>query len=221
MSFAPIADQCVDHLVRRPRLVMLDRDGVINADSADYIKSLSEWRPIEGALDSIALLTANGFLVSLCTNQSGIARGYFNRDALDSIHEALCDSLAERNSVLAAISFCPHGPDDGCRCRKPQPGMLLEQLEALDINAQDALFVGDSLRDLEAARAARVATALVRTGNGRRTEAILKERWMTELTNLQTPPLALPQVPRQTVAVFDSLKDLAKALIQVPPRNLR
>lgn len=148
------------------RLILLDRDGVINAESGDFVKDASEWHPLPGALDAIARLKHAGCLVAVCSNQSGIGRGLMSPAAVDSIHAQLHRELARRGAALDGLRICPHHPDDGCACRKPRPGMLLETLSACGVVAGDAIFVGDSLRDQQAAGAAGCAFALVRTGNG-------------------------------------------------------
>lgn len=165
-----------------PELILLDRDGVINFDSDDYIKSAAEWRPLPGSLDAIVSLRAAGTLVAVATNQSGLARGYFTQADLDAMHAKLERLLFERArerglprdaGTLNRIVYCPHGPDAGCACRKPQPGMLLELLQFFAVAAERAIFMGDSMSDLEAARAAGIAFALARTCKGESTLAQL------------------------------------------------
>ncbi len=151
------------------KLILLDRDGVINEDSPDYIKSVAEWRPIPGALETIAALCHAGYRVGICTNQAGIGRGIVSRAALQAIHRHLKDRLAALDCALATLEFCPHHPDDGCECRKPRPGMLRKSLDDLGIPAAQSCFVGDSRKDLQAAWAAGVQPVLVRTGNGEAT----------------------------------------------------
>jgi D-glycero-D-manno-heptose 1,7-bisphosphate phosphatase len=150
------------------KLVLLDRDGVVNHDSPDFIKSAGEFVPIEGSIDAIARLKRAGLLVALCTNQSGIARGRLSLDALEEIHRTLAALLAEHGAALDALYYCPHGPDDGCACRKPKPGMLLAAMRDLRQPPQETVFIGDSARDLEAAAAAGCLPVLVRTGTGAR-----------------------------------------------------
>lgn len=154
-----------------PRLILLDRDGVINFDSPSYIRSPAEWRPIPGSLEAIAALTRAGRRVAVCTNQSGIGRGLLSVSCLDAIHALLHDALAALGSRLDQLLYCPHLPEDGCGCRKPAPGMLLECMNAVAAVPEQTCFVGDSLRDLQAARAAGCKGVLVRTGNGARLEA--------------------------------------------------
>lgn len=151
------------------KLVILDRDGVINEDSDDYIKSPEEFRFIPGSLEAIARLNQAGYRVAVATNQSGIARGYFELDTLNEMHEKLRRGLAAVGGHVDAIVFCPHGPDDQCRCRKPLPGMLSEIGERFSVDLKDVPVVGDSKRDLEAAQAVGARPILVRTGKGERT----------------------------------------------------
>jgi D-glycero-D-manno-heptose 1,7-bisphosphate phosphatase len=155
--------------MRKPRLVILDRDGVINEDSDHYIKSPGEFRMIPGSARAIALLKGAGYRVAVATNQSGVARGLFSRETLRAIHEKLEGELRNAGASLDLIKFCPHGPDDGCRCRKPLPGLLEAIGEELDTDLHGVPVVGDSLRDLQAARAVGGRPILVRTGKGERT----------------------------------------------------
>ncbi|WP_298137503.1 D-glycero-beta-D-manno-heptose 1,7-bisphosphate 7-phosphatase [Acidiferrobacter sp.] len=150
------------------RLVILDRDGVINEDSDDYIKTPDEWRPIPGSLEAIARLTHAGLQVVVATNQSGISRGLFNVDTLGRIHNRMLDEVHHRGGEIEAIFFCPHGPGDGCMCRKPHPGLLHDIASRFKISLSGIYAVGDSLRDVEAARAAQALPVLVRTGKGLR-----------------------------------------------------
>ena len=148
------------------RLVILDRDGVINQDSEEYIKSPEEWLPIDGSLEAIARLCRAGYKVIVCTNQSGIARNLFTMDTLNKIHLRMLDRVRHKGGEIDAIFFCPHGPDSDCECRKPKPGMLLELAERLKVNLTGVPAVGDSLRDVQAARAVHALPVLVRTGKG-------------------------------------------------------
>ncbi len=151
------------------KLVILDRDGVINEDSDDYVKSAEEFRFIPGSLEAIARLNQAGYRVAVATNQSGLARGYFDLDTLNTMHGKLRQALAALGGHIEVIAFCPHGPDDGCDCRKPEPGLLREIGERLGINLAGVPVIGDSLRDVEAARAVGASPILVRTGKGERT----------------------------------------------------
>jgi len=151
------------------KLVILDRDGVVNHDSDAYIKSPEEWRPIPGSIEAIARLSKAGLRVAIATNQSAIARGLIEPSTLAAIHSRMQRAVQDAGGRIDAVFFCPHGPDDGCDCRKPRPGMVLEILRRFRVDPADALLAGDSLRDLQAANAAGVRAALVLTGNGRRT----------------------------------------------------
>jgi D-glycero-D-manno-heptose 1,7-bisphosphate phosphatase len=153
------------------RLILLDRDGVINEDSPAYVKSLAEWRPLPGSLEAIARLSRAGRLIAVVTNQSGLARGLFDRATLEAMHGELRARVAALGGRVDAIRYCPHGPEDRCACRKPAPGLIHEAEAALGVSARGMPLVGDSPRDLEAARAAGCVPVLVRTGNGRDGEA--------------------------------------------------
>ena len=152
-------------------LLILDRDGVINLDSDDYIKSLDEWIPIPSAIAAIARLSQAGWNVAVATNQSGIARGYYDLATLESMHARLRELVAEQGGELGLIVYCPHGPDEGCDCRKPKPGMLRQIAAHYDQSLQGVWFVGDSKGDLEAALAVDCQPVLVKTGKGERTLA--------------------------------------------------
>ena len=157
------------------RLIVLDRDGVINEDSDAYIKSPDEWIPLPGSLEAIAKLSAAGFTVAVATNQSGVARGYYSRRVLESIHDKMLSSISAAGGHIDYVAVCPHGPGDGCECRKPRTG-LLEQIAAhYDIDLDEVPVVGDSLRDLEAAAAIGATPILVLTGNGEDTARALPE----------------------------------------------
>lgn len=151
------------------RLVVLDRDGVINEDSPDYIRSPEAFRPIDGSLEAIARLSQAGLLVAVATNQSGLARGLFDIDVLNRIHALLCSRAAAVGGRIDLIAFCPHAPDAGCRCRKPAPGLLESLAERLAVAPAAITVVGDSLRDLLAAEQFGARPILVRTGNGSET----------------------------------------------------
>ncbi|MFP4079669.1 MAG: D-glycero-beta-D-manno-heptose 1,7-bisphosphate 7-phosphatase [Ectothiorhodospira sp.] len=153
------------------RLVILDRDGVINRDSPDYIKSPQEWIPLPGSLEAIARLTRAGWRVAVATNQSGLARGLFDAATLEAIHDRMRRAVEAAGGRIDLIHHCPHGPDDGCDCRKPRPGLLHRIADDLGVSLAGVPAVGDSARDLEAARAAGCRPLLVRTGNGERTLA--------------------------------------------------
>ena len=152
------------------KLIILDRDGVINQDSAAYIKSPQEWRPIPGSLNSISRLNQAGFHVIVATNQSGIGRGLFDMAALNAIHEKMHKALAQAGARVDAIFFCPHAADDNCKCRKPRPGMLEDIAHRLNTDLAGVPMIGDSLRDLQAAAIAKATPMLVLTGKGKKTQ---------------------------------------------------
>jgi len=151
------------------KLVILDRDGVINEDSDAYIKSLKEWIPIDGSIDAIAKLSKAGYQVVVATNQSGIARGYFDLETLQQMHDQLCQLVENAGGKVAGIFYCPHGPDDHCDCRKPKAGLIKQIEAALALPALGAVIVGDSLRDLDAGRTVGCIPYLVKTGKGQLT----------------------------------------------------
>ncbi len=154
---------------RSPRLVILDRDGVINQDSDDYIKGPSEWKPLPGSLAAIAALNKAGFKVVVASNQSGLGRGLFTADDLDAIHRKMHDAISTAGGRLDGIYYCPHRPEDDCGCRKPRPGLLKRIAADFDTDLAGVPFIGDSGQDLDAARAVGARPILVRTGNGERT----------------------------------------------------
>ena len=154
-------------------LIILDRDGVINQDSDDGIKSVDEWQPLPGSIEAIAKLSMNDYRIVVATNQSGVARGYFELDTLNQMHDKMHKLVNDAGGAIDAVLFCPHGPDEGCDCRKPKPGMLTDIAERLRTDLIDVPVVGDSLRDLQAAEAVGARPLLVRTGKGERTIAKL------------------------------------------------
>ena len=151
-------------------LIVLDRDGVINRESAEFIKSAEEWLPLPGSLEAIAALTRAGFVVVVATNQSGVGRGLITQTALREINSRMRREIERAGGQLAGIFLCPHRPEDKCSCRKPEPG-LLHQIEArFGCSLKDRPVIGDSARDIEAAQAVGARAMLVRTGNGVETE---------------------------------------------------
>jgi D-glycero-D-manno-heptose 1,7-bisphosphate phosphatase len=150
-------------------LIILDRDGVINYDSDEFIKSPDEWIPIPGSLEAIAHLNRAGYQVVVASNQSGLARGLFDLSTLDQIHKKMRDELAQVGGVIEAILFCPHGPDENCLCRKPKPGLLEEIAKRFHSDLAGVPAVGDSERDIEAAQTVGAWPILVRTGKGSQT----------------------------------------------------
>jgi len=153
------------------KVIVLDRDGVINEDSDEYVKCAEEWQPIDGSPQAIARLSRAGWRVVVCTNQSGIARGLFDLDALNDMHRKMRRLVKKAGGRIDAILFCPHAPEAVCECRKPRPGMLYELMERLGVDLAGMPVVGDSLRDLQAGMAVGARPVLVRTGKGERTLA--------------------------------------------------
>jgi D-glycero-D-manno-heptose 1,7-bisphosphate phosphatase len=151
------------------KVIVLDRDGVVNEDSPLYIKSPAEWHALPGSLPAIAKLNHAGYKVVVATNQSGVARGLFTAQELENIHQKMRDDLAEVGGYLDGVFVCPHGPQDNCLCRKPQPGLLLAIAKDFQVKPEEMLVVGDSMRDILAARAAGCQIVLVKTGNGQQT----------------------------------------------------
>ena len=153
------------------KLVILDRDGVINYDSAQHIKSPNEWIPIPGSLEAIALLTQSGFRVVLATNQSGIARGLFDMATLITIHDKMYRALGQLGGRIDAMFYCPHTADANCDCRKPKSGMFEDIGRRFGVDLNGIPSVGDSMRDLQAGAALGAQPILVRTGKGEATLA--------------------------------------------------
>jgi D-glycero-D-manno-heptose 1,7-bisphosphate phosphatase len=150
------------------KLIILDRDGVINYDSNKYIKSPEEWRPIPGSVEAIARLHRADYHVVIATSQSGVARGLFDLNVLSKIHNKMLEAVRAAGGEIEAIFFCPHGPDVGCRCRKPLPGLFEEIADRMKVNLRGVYAVGDSERDALAARAVAARPVMVRTGKGER-----------------------------------------------------
>lgn len=152
------------------RAVLLDRDGVVNRDSDDFIKCPEEWKVLPGVIEALGKLRSAGLPVGICSNQSGIARGIVPMAQLTAINKRIHAEVQQGGGCIGLIRYCPHGPDEGCRCRKPAPGMILDVCRWLSISPVNVLFVGDRRSDLLAARNAGCQSALVRTGHGNRTE---------------------------------------------------
>jgi len=153
------------------KLVILDRDGTINHDSDQYIKSPQEWKPLPGSLEAIARLTQGGWRCVVATNQSGIARGLFDMATLNAIHAEMHRAVALAGGRIDAIFFCPHAADANCECRKPKPGLLREAAARMDVELAGVPMIGDALRDLQAAAAVGCKPYLVLTGKGKQTRA--------------------------------------------------
>ncbi|UCB55715.1 MAG: D-glycero-beta-D-manno-heptose 1,7-bisphosphate 7-phosphatase [Thiotrichales bacterium] len=157
------------------KLIILDRDGVINHDSDDYIKSPEEWIPIPGSLDAIARLNHAGYMVAIASNQSGIARGYFSLETLAAMNVKMNEMLSTVGGRIDAMFYCPHGPKDDCGCRKPKPGLLEEISNRFQIGLGEVMFVGDNINDVRAARAAGAKPVIVKTGKGEETASMVKQ----------------------------------------------
>ena len=158
------------------KTIILDRDGVINQDSDEFIKSVDEWLPIPGSLEAMALLHRHDYRVVVITNQSGVARGLFSLATLNDIHRHMLAETRKKGGLIEAVFFCPHGPDDGCTCRKPASGMFKDVASRLKIEMSGVPAVGDSMRDLQAARDVGALPVLVKTGKGKLTTRMLKKR---------------------------------------------
>lgn len=159
-------------------IIVLDRDGVINEDSDHYVKSSDEWHPITGSIDAIARLSRAGYKVCVATNQSGLARGLFDEIALARMHEKMRLLVEQAGGSVYTICYCPHMPDAGCNCRKPATGLLAEIERQCQHSLQGAVMIGDSLKDLQAARSYNMTPVLVRTGKGAMTEQeLVKTEW--------------------------------------------
>ena len=153
------------------KLVILDRDGVINFDSEHFIKSPAEWKPIPGSLEAIARLTQAGFKVVVASNQSGIDRGLFDMDTLNAIHEKMHRAVQAQGGRIDAVFYCPHASAANCTCRKPRPGMFERIGACFNADLSGAYAIGDSLRDLQASAAVGAKPILVLTGKGETTQA--------------------------------------------------
>jgi D-glycero-D-manno-heptose 1,7-bisphosphate phosphatase len=175
------------------KLVILDRDGVINFDSDQYIKSPSEWRPIPGSIEAIARLNQNGFRIAVATNQSGIGRGLFDMATLNAMNDKMMELVFRQGGRIDALFFCPHTAAEQCGCRKPRTGMLEEIAARFHTELKGVPIVGDSLKDLQAAETVGAQPYLVLTGKGQRTRAD-------------------GGLPKKTL-VFENLADVSRHLI--------
>jgi len=172
--------------------VLLDRDGVINHDSDNFIKSPDEWLPIDGSLEAIAMLNQHGYQVVIITNQSGVGRGHYSDATLTAIHHKMTRMTEALGGKISHIYYCPHLPDAGCTCRKPAPGMLHQFSQDTQADLSNIYFIGDSLRDLQAGIAAGAKPLLVKTGNGAST---------------------LANNPNLTIPTFENLYDASQHII--------
>lgn len=164
--------------------VILDRDGVINEDNDAYIKSADEWNPIEGSLQAISQLTKAGFHIAVITNQSGIARGLYDLSDLEAIHAKMQREVEHHGGKIDAIYYCPHGPEDGCDCRKPNTGLYRQFAQAFNVDLTSVPAVGDSLRDIQSAIAVGAEPILVETGKGLKTSKRLNNQDIQVFSNL-------------------------------------
>ncbi len=174
------------------RYVILDRDGTLNIDADDFIKSPAEWQPLPGSLEAVALLNRHGFKVVVISNQSGIARGLFDLPTLHAMHDKMRRLAAGVGAEIEAIYFCPHGPGDDCVCRKPKPGLFETFAQEKGVDLQQVYAVGDSFRDIQASQAAGAMPILVKTGKGRQT---------------------LQNHPDLTLPIFENLYDAANYIV--------
>lgn len=168
-----------------PKLVILDRDGTLNVDREDFVKSPEEWEPLPGALQAVARLTQDGWHVVLATNQPGIGRGLIDMTSLNAIHARMNTELARLGGRIDAVFFCPHAPEDGCDCRKPQPALILQIGDRFGVDLTRVPVVGDSLRDLQATRAAGAQPHLVLTGKAAALDASEVEQMRQQIPGLQ------------------------------------
>jgi D-glycero-D-manno-heptose 1,7-bisphosphate phosphatase len=178
----------------RQRYVLLDRDGVINHDSDDFIKSPDEWQPIDGSLEAIALLNRHCYKAIVISNQSGIARGLFDEEMLASIHDKMHRLLADKGGEIEAVYYCPHSPESNCNCRKPKPGLLKQFALEKKADLTEVYFVGDTMRDIDAALTAGAIPLLVQTGKGQQTVSA-------------HPDLNIP--------IFENLYEAAKFIVSI------
>ena len=177
------------------KLVILDRDGVINIDSKNYIKNPDEWIPIEGSLEAISLLNKNGFTVVIATNQGAIGKKIFSEITLNKIHSKMQDLLRKKKAKIDKVFYCPHTDEDNCTCRKPKTGLMQKIKEHYNISLNKIPAIGDSARDLEAFSKSKALPILVRTGNGKNVE---KEK----------------SFPSNTL-IFDDLLEASKFIIKM------
>lgn len=182
--------------MKNMKLIILDRDGVINHDRDDFVKNPDEWQPIDGSLDGIALLTEAGYTLAVATNQSGIARGYFTVQTLNEMHSKMHKLVQQAGGEISGIWFCPHTNDHQCDCRKPKSGMIIDILDRFQAAAHETYLVGDSLRDLQAIDSVGGKSVLVRTGKGEKTLANQSDK-----------------LPKNTL-IFNDLLEFAKFLTQ-------
>jgi len=185
-------------------LLVLDRDGVVNEDSDSYVRSVTEWHPIPGSLEAIVALSRAGYTIAIATNQSGLGRGYLSLEDLEAIHARLYREVEALGGHIGGIFYCPHRPDEGCRCRKPATGMLEAIERAFGESPRGAIFIGDSVKDLLCAAAYGCRPVLVKTGKGRAT-----------LATIQAGEAGLSGTER--IPVYDDLAMAARAILSRQP----
>jgi D-glycero-D-manno-heptose 1,7-bisphosphate phosphatase len=151
------------------KLIILDRDGVINQDSDQYIKSVDEWIPINGSIDAIAKLSQAGYSIAIATNQSGISRNYYDLYTLQAMHFKMHQLVRDMGGKIDLVTYCPHLPENNCECRKPKAGLLHKIARYFNLSLKSVPVVGDSLRDLQAAESVNASPILVTTGKGQKT----------------------------------------------------
>ncbi len=184
------------------RTVFLDRDGVINADSPDYIKSWKEFRFLPGSLEAIRRLTENGYTLIVITNQSAVGRGMISLDTLKDMHGRMCRRIAEAGGRITDVFFCPHHPADGCDCRKPKPGMILKSAETHAIDLSHAWMIGDSAKDIECGlRAGCSGTILVKSGQWEQAQRELKSKCITRVPAVAGLSDAVGLITRRSLAI--------------------
>lgn len=184
------------------KLIILDRDGVINKESVDYIKSSAEWFPVPGSLEAIGALTAAGYTICVATNQSGVGRGYFTLEDLANTHASMLDAIAKYGGKVHKIYFCPHAPDAHCNCRKPKTGMLEQLAQDFKMSLSDlvkvqAIFIGDSLRDVELGLATGCRTILVTSSDSHGPQTLKK----------------LSKIQRQKVTIVENLAEAVQRIL--------
>jgi len=187
------------------KLLVLDRDGVINQESPEFIKSPEEWLPIKGSLEAIGRLSQAGYHIVVVTNQSGVGRGLISADMLAKIHIRMIDYVQEYGGKIQSILFCPHRPEDGCDCRKPKPGLYTDLANRLNLSFNGVFSVGDSIRDLQAAKAAGARPVLVKTGNGRKSAKELNSN---------------PELKLDDTLIFDNLAEFVDTLLKDKTQTL-
>ena len=158
----------------KTKWILLDRDGVINQDSPNYIRTPEQWQPISGSLEAITKLTLANISIAVITNQSGVGRGLYSIDELNKINKKMIKQVSLLGGKINDIFFCPHTPEKNCLCRKPEPGLIHQFAKKyqIDLKSENLFFVGDALRDLQAAVAAHCCPILVKTGNGQKTSQL-------------------------------------------------